>query len=85
MVSLFIVQLPIMRSGVLVEVFVGYMPVLLGCISMWLCYRAYRRATRKKLVVAYAVLLAPFAFSYPAWIVFLWMMFATGRYKGPMP
>lgn len=85
-VSLFIVQfIQIVEGGDLaIEVFVGSAPVVLGCIAMGLCYKAYARAMRKKLVVAYAVLLAPFAFSYPAWIVFLWLMFATGRYKGPM-
>jgi hypothetical protein len=57
---------------------------LLGCISMWLCWRAGKQTRSKKLVLCYAVLLAPFAFSYPAWIVFIWASYVFG-YRGPMP
>jgi hypothetical protein len=67
------------------QVILGYFPVLLGSVAIWLCIRARRKAAHKRLVALYAVVLAPFAFSYPAWIAILWMMYLSGRYKGPMP
>ncbi len=51
---------------------------------MWLCWRAVKQTRHKKLVLCYAVLLAPFAFSYPAWLVFIWASYVSG-YRGPMP
>ena len=36
-------------------------------------------------VLVYAILLAPIAFSYPAWLLYLWVLYATGAYKGPLP
>jgi len=48
-VSLFSIELIqiVSSESLAAEVFVGYTPVLLGCVSIWLCYRGYRRATRK--------------------------------------
>jgi hypothetical protein len=63
----------------------GYFSILLGCVSMWLCVRARRKAVHKILVTVYAVVLSPFAFSLPAWMLFVWFMYASGRYNGPMP
>jgi hypothetical protein len=57
----------------------------LGCISMWLCFRAWQKAARKWLVLAYAAVLAPFAFGIPAWMIILIVLFKSGRYHGPMP
>jgi hypothetical protein len=67
------------------EAILGYAPVVMGAIAMALCIRARKKTVHKRLVVLYAVLLAPFAFSYPAWIAFLWIVYISGRYKGPMP
>jgi hypothetical protein len=67
------------------EVILGYFPVLLGFVAMLLCIWAGRKSTHKGLVALYAVVLAPFAFSYPAWMVILWVLYVSGRYKGPMP
>ena len=64
---------------------VGYIPLVLGCICMWLCFRAQRQAKHRKMILLYAGLLAPFAFAYPAWIAFLCFEYASGRYTGPMP
>jgi hypothetical protein len=63
----------------------GYVPLVLGGLSMLLCFVARQRTRHKRLVVAYAVLLAPFAFSYPAWMLFLWVMCASGKLAGPWP
>jgi hypothetical protein len=67
------------------EAILGYVPVLLGCICMWLCFRAHRSAVHKRLILLYAVILAPFAFSYPAWVLILWVEYISGRYHGPLP
>jgi len=67
------------------ETVLGYIPLLLGCASLWLCLKAYERAKHKGLVGAYSIMLSPFAFSYPAWILILWILFASGHYNGPMP
>lgn len=64
---------------------VGYLPIALGCVCMWLCFRARKRAKHKRAVLLYTALLAPFAFSYPAWLAFLCFEYASGRYTGPMP
>lgn len=64
---------------------IGYVPIPLGFLSMWLCLKARTKATRKALVVGYAIVLAPFAFNYPAWLFFTWVLYASGRYHGPMP
>lgn len=67
------------------QVIFGYVPIVLGCIAVWLCIRARRKTAHKRLVTLYTVALSPFAFGYPAWIVVLWFLYASGRYKGPMP
>jgi hypothetical protein len=67
------------------EVILGYFPVLLGVAAMWLCIRARKKTAHKRLVALFAVVLAPFAFSYPAWMVILWILFISGRYKGALP
>lgn len=67
------------------EVALAYVPVLLGCVSMWLCFKAWKGAAHKRFVIFYAIVLAPFAFSYPAWLLILWILYAAGLYHGPMP
>jgi hypothetical protein len=67
------------------EVAASFLPFVLCGASMLLCLRARQRAQRKRLVLVYAVVLAPFAFSYPAWILFLFVLYVSGRYTGPMP
>jgi len=49
----------------------GLLPILLGGITMWLCWRARRVAHHKTAVLIYTILLAPVAFSYPAGILLL--------------
>jgi hypothetical protein len=73
------------QSSLLSEAVWGYFPVLLGSVSMWLCFKARKEAIHKGFVLLYAILLAPFAFSYPAWLLILWALYASGRYHGPMP
>jgi len=63
----------------------GYTMLGLGCISMYLCYKAWRRSRHRWLVLLYAVILAPFAFSLPASLAFIWIAYATCHYTGPMP
>jgi hypothetical protein len=70
--GLFFVLLP---SGQMSKPLVALLPILLGCVSMWLCWRARRAARHKIAVIVYAIVLAPFAFSYPAGLALLW---ATG-------
>ena len=70
---------------IVMELIVGYFPLLLGCVAMALCVLALNKAAHKRLVILYAVILAPFAFSYPAWLIILWILYASGRYTGPMP
>jgi hypothetical protein len=67
------------------ETILGYIPIVLGCVCLWLCVEATRRAKQKWLVIGYMILLAPFAFSYPAWMLFVWVAFTYGGYRGPMP
>jgi len=69
----------------LAEAALSYMPMLLGSLSMWLCLKARAKSSHKALVLTYAIVLAPFAFSYPAWMFFIWVMYASGHYHGPMP
>jgi hypothetical protein len=64
---------------------VGYTPILLGCLSMWLCFKARQKARHKRGVLLYAILLAPIAFCYPALMIFIWLMYVSGKYTGPMP
>jgi hypothetical protein len=52
---------------------------------MALCVLAINRAAHKRLVVLYAVILAPFAFAYPAWMIVLWILYTSGSYHGAMP
>jgi hypothetical protein len=86
-VSLFFHQLitPRTPTSFLLELATGYTPILLGFLSMWLCSRARAKARRKGLILTYAIVLAPFAFSYPAWLFFIWVQYASGRYHLPMP
>ena len=67
------------------QVAFGYTPLVLGCLSLWLCLKAHRKAKHKKVVLIYTILLAPFAFSYPVWFLFIWVMYTSGNYHGPMP
>ena len=67
------------------ELLTGYLPFVLGPVSVWLCLKARKRAKHKALILACTFLLAPIAFSYPAWTIYLWFMWVTGRYSGPMP
>ena len=57
-------------SGKFATIF-GWLPIFLGCVTMWLCWRARRVARHKTAVLIYAILLVPFAFSYPAGILVL--------------
>jgi hypothetical protein len=75
----------IIPNGLIFEVVLGYVPIVLGGVCLWLGYSAFRIARHKLSTVAYVVLLTPFAFSYPAWLLFIWTMHASGRYHGPMP
>jgi hypothetical protein len=84
MVSLFFNQLADGKT-LATELVFSYVPLLLGLAAMWLCVLARRRTARKRLVTLYAVILAPFAFSYPAWMVLLLVAYKTGSYTGPMP
>jgi hypothetical protein len=67
------------------DLIVAYIPLLLGLAAMWLCFVAIRRTAHKRLATVYAVILAPFAFSYPAWMALIWMLYISGRYAGPVP
>jgi hypothetical protein len=75
----------IIPNGLIFEVILGYVPIVLGGICLCLGYSAFRIARHKLSTAAYMVLLTPFAFSYPAWLLFIWIMYASGRYHGPMP
>lgn len=72
-------------TNLFTELACGYTPLLLGCLSLWLCMKARRKAKHKKLVVLYTVILLPFAFGYPVWLLFIWIMYRYGNYHGPMP
>lgn len=67
------------------ETVLGYVPLALGVVCLWLCLKARGRTTYKRLVLCYSVILAPFAFSYPAWMLVVWIAFESGHYNGPMP
>jgi hypothetical protein len=75
----------IIPNGLVYEATLGYVPIALGGICLWLGYSAFRIARHKFSTAAYMVILTPFAFSYPARLLFLWIMYASGRYDGPMP
>ncbi len=81
--SFFFILLPI--RSLPAQVGFGYLPLLLGCASLWLCLKARKRAKHKVLVIVYSVMLAPFAFSYPAWLLIVWILYSSGHYNGPMP
>ena len=70
--------------GLATETVLGYTPILFGCVSMWLCWRARQKAQHKTVILLYSILLAPFAFSYPAWIVFIYVWYRAGG-SGPFP
>jgi hypothetical protein len=71
-------------QGLIAQAVFGYVPILLGFIVLWLCWRARGRTRHKTAVVLYAIFLAPFAFSYPAWIFFIWVWYRAGA-QGPLP
>lgn len=73
------------RKSLYAEALLGYVPLMLGTVCMWLCFKARVRAKHKSLVLWYSLALAPFAFSYPAWMLIVWIAFASARYNGPMP
>ena len=75
----------IIPNNLIFEVALGYVPIVLGGICLWLGYCACRVARHKLSTAVYVVLLTPFAFSYPAWLLFIWIMYTSGRYRGPMP
>jgi hypothetical protein len=58
---------------------------ILGCLSMWLCWKAYQKAAHRRSVLLYAILLAPFAFSIPAWWIGIFAMMLSSHYSGPFP
>jgi hypothetical protein len=60
-------------------------PLVLGGLAMLLCLTARLRTRHKRLVVAYTVFLAPFAFSWPAWMAYIAVLYFCGKYAGPMP
>jgi hypothetical protein len=66
------------------DILLGYIPILLGCISMSLCWRAHKQARHKALVLCYAVLLAPLAFYYPFASALVWASYISGG-SGPFP
>jgi len=80
--SLFLLTL--VHTGPIAELALGYVPILLGAVAMWLCWRARKAARHKTAVLLYTIFLAPFAFSYPAWMAFVWAWYAVGG-KGPFP
>ena len=67
------------------ELILAYSPLLFGGVAMGLCIMAVSKAAHKRLIVLYTMTLAPFAFGYPAWMIILWILYASGRYKGAMP
>jgi pilus assembly protein TadC len=75
----------LMKGSLSADLVAGYGSLTLGFLSMYLCFKAWRASRRRWLVLLYSVMLAPFAFSLPAWLAFIWVMHATGRYSGPMP
>jgi hypothetical protein len=81
------VKLRSMSGGLplLAELIIDYVPVPLGCVSMWFCVRAWKKSRHKLLVALYAIALAPFAFCYPLWYTLLYIAYRTGRLHGAMP
>ena len=72
-------------NGSWTEVVLAYVPILFGILAMWLCLRARAGSEHKALVLTYTIVIAPFAFSYPVWLLFIWVMYRFGHYRGPMP
>jgi len=62
-----------------------WVPIVLGGMCVWLGYSAWRVARYRRFTIIYMVLLTPFAFSYPGWVLVLFLMLASGTYHGPMP
>lgn len=73
------------NRSLLTDALLGYVPILCGLVCMWLCFQARKKTYHKRLVLMYAILLAPFAFCYPAWFLILWILYGSGAYRGPMP
>jgi hypothetical protein len=67
------------------QMIAGYIPLILGGLSMYLCAKSWKAAKHPRLILLSAVLLAPFAFGYPAWFLVAGISYALGRYHGPMP
>ena len=63
----------------------AYVPFLLGGVSMLPCFAAHQRSTHKPLVIAYIIILIPFAFSYPALLAFIFIEWKWSGYTGAMP
>jgi hypothetical protein len=59
------------------ELIFAYFPLLFGGAAMALCILAINRAAHKRLVVLYAVILAPFAFRYSVWMIIVWILYAA--------
>jgi len=73
LLSLFSADL--VRTGpLIVRLTTEYFPLVLGPVSMVICFVAGKRTRNKGLVVAYALFLAPFTFSYPAWFLLVWVV-----------
>jgi hypothetical protein len=82
--SLFVPR--IVSANLAITRLIGFVaPFPLGGISMLLCLEARQRTQHKRLVTAYAWLLAPFAFSWPAWMAYVAVLYFSGKYTGPMP
>jgi hypothetical protein len=64
---------------------IGYIPFVVGGVTMWLCAKAHQRSSHRTAVVVYTILLAPFAFFFPVAWIYLFYMEATGQYHGPYP
>ncbi len=60
-------------------------PLLIGCVCTLMGYKVWNAAGRLGGVGIYLLLLLPFAFGYPAWIVLLVIAYLSGQYSGPMP
>jgi hypothetical protein len=80
----FLLNVVIRVRSLILEIAIGYIPLLIGCVCLRLCYMAYKRAERRPLVLWWSIALTPFAFSYPAWAVILGFLRATGLYAVPM-
>jgi hypothetical protein len=62
-----------------------YLGGLLGLYSMLLCREAHSRASNKRSILLYSILLAPFAFGLPTWWLYFLGVLLSGHYHGPMP